>query len=54
MKMTDVKIYMLNGAAIALNFTAIEIGLKMVLTAVVIGYTINKWWIMYRDNKKNE
>ena len=52
MKILDLKIYGLNGLAMALNFTAIEIWLKIVLTLVVIGYTLQKWYLMNKN--KNE
>jgi hypothetical protein len=49
--MTDLKIYGLNGFAMALNFTSIEIGLKIILTLTVIAYTIHKWVLMHRNEK---
>jgi|TARA_R110000765_G_scaffold20339_3_gene52862 hypothetical protein len=52
MKLIDLKIYGLNGLAMALNFSEIEIGLKILLTIVVMGYTIQKWYLM--NKKKNE
>ena len=53
MSVTDFKIYALNGLGMALNFSSIELGLKIVLTLVVIGYTAQKWWLMNK-NKNNE
>jgi len=50
--MTDLRIYTINAVAMALNFTAIEIGLKIVLSGVVIGYTIHKWHLMHKNSKK--
>ena len=50
--MTDLKIYTLNGIAMALNFTAIELSLKIILSSVVIGYTLHKWYLM--DKNKNK
>jgi len=52
MKLIDLKIYGLNGIAMALNFSAIEIGLKIVLSLIVMGYTLQKWWLMNKN--KNE
>tara|TARA_R110000772_G_scaffold27891_2_gene70709 strand:+ start:5895 stop:6059 length:165 start_codon:yes stop_codon:yes gene_type:complete len=52
MKIIDLKIYGLNGIAMAINYTEIELGMKIVLTAVVIGYTLQKWWLMNKN--KNE
>jgi hypothetical protein len=51
MKLIDLKIYGLNAAAMALNFSSIEIGLKIILTVVVIGYTIQKWYLMNKNKK---
>tara|TARA_R110000822_G_scaffold89740_6_gene207646 strand:+ start:611 stop:775 length:165 start_codon:yes stop_codon:yes gene_type:complete len=53
MNVTDFKIYALNGLGMALNFSSVELGLKIVLTLVVIGYTAQKWWLMNK-NKNNE
>lgn len=50
MKIIDLKIYGLNGLAMAMNFSSIEVGLKIILTLVVIGYTGHKWHIMHKDN----
>jgi len=49
MKLIDLKIYGLNGLAMALNFAEIEIGLKILLTVVVIGYTLQKWYLMNKN-----
>ena len=51
MNLTDLKIYAINSIALAINFTNIELGLKIVLTIVAIGYTLTKWWLMIKDNK---
>jgi hypothetical protein len=48
---TDLKIYLLNAAALAFNFTQIDITLKIFLTAVAMGYTIHKWIIMIEERK---
>ena len=49
--MTDLKIYGLNGLVMALNFSEIELGLKIILSSVVIGYTVHKWVIMHKKEK---
>ena len=49
MKLIDLKIYGLNGIAMALNFSAIEIGLKIILSLIVMGYTLQKWWLMNKN-----
>ncbi len=50
MNLTDLKIYLLNASVLAINFTNIELGLKIILTIVAIGYTAHKWYLMYRNN----
>jgi len=49
MNLTDLKIYLLNTSVLALNFTNIELGLKIILTIVAIGYTATKWWLMIKN-----
>ena len=49
MNLTDLKIYAINSIALALNFTNIELGLKIILTIVAIGYTLTKWWLMIKE-----
>ena len=51
MTITDIKIYTLNAVAMALNFTDVDLGLKIILTIVAIGYTINKWWYMVQEKR---
>ena len=48
---TDLKIYALNTTALAFNFMQIDIMLKILLTAVAIGYTLQKWWIINEERK---
>ena len=48
---TDLKIYLLNAVTLAFNFTQIDISLKILLTAVAIGYTAHKWFIMNEERK---
>ena len=48
---TDLKIYLLNAVALAFNFTQIDITLKILLTAVAIGYTLHKWYILNEERK---
>ena len=52
MKLTDLKIYAINSFAMLLNFSTIDLVLKILLTLVVIGYTIHKWYLMVKRNKK--
>jgi hypothetical protein len=48
---TDLKIYLVNGATMAISMTAVEPTLKIMLLLVSIGYTINRWIGLYTDKK---
>jgi len=48
---TDLKIYLVNGATMAISMTAVEPALKIMLLVVSIGYTINRWIALYTDKK---
>lgn len=54
MTITDIKIYTINAVAMALNFTNIDLGLKIILTIVAIGYTLNKWWYMVQEKRNKK
>lgn len=52
--MSDIKLYLLNVGTLAISMTNLEVFLKITLLLVTIGYTINKWWLMYFKEKKDE
>ena len=41
--MTDVKLLIINGIALAITMTELEVSLKIILLLVTIGYTVFKW-----------
>ena len=44
MDLQQLKLYMINGSTLGITtFTTIEMGLKIVLLLVTIGYTVSKW-----------
>jgi|TARA_R110000765_G_scaffold105095_2_gene195096 hypothetical protein len=43
MEMTDVKLLAINGIALAITMTELEVSLKIILLLVTIGYTVFKW-----------
>lgn len=49
---TDIKIYLLNITTLILSYSDIMDALKLLALCISIGYTIHKWWIMYKTNKK--
>jgi hypothetical protein len=51
MTFTDIKIYALNGGSLMLSFTNIDSVLKLILLSVSIGYTLQRWYLMNKENK---
>tara|TARA_R110002020_G_scaffold430551_1_gene640235 strand:- start:559 stop:711 length:153 start_codon:yes stop_codon:yes gene_type:complete len=43
MSVSDIKLLSINGLALAISMTHLEVSLKIVLLLVTIGYTISKW-----------
>jgi len=52
MTTSDLKIAFINVITLGFNFMQIDILLKIVLTAVAIGYTLHKWYLMYKRKSK--
>lgn len=50
--MTDFKLYIINVASFMVSLMNIDAFLKITLLLLTIGYTINKWYIMSKTNKK--
>src|SRR5210317_784919 len=51
MDFSDIKLLIINGAALLVSFSDIEIILKICLLMVSIGYTITKWKDIYKNEK---
>jgi len=49
--MQDVKILGMNATSLAMSFSNIDTALKIILLLVSIGYTINKWYLMNKNDK---
>lgn len=47
----EFKIYFFNLAVFGMLFTDVDSALKIVLTIVVIGYTIRRWFFMEKDRQ---
>ena len=54
MDLNTFKIYLLNGIALVIGFTEVDLLLKALLTMVVIGYTVYKWYVLYQDRNKRK
>lgn len=50
MNETDVKVMLLNATTLTISFAHIEAALKIALLVISIGYTAQRWYLMY--NKK--
>ena len=47
------KLYIINASTLGVTtFTNIEMGLKILLLIVTIGYTVDKWIKLKKDKKK--
>tara|TARA_R110000868_G_scaffold335935_1_gene596809 strand:- start:549 stop:737 length:189 start_codon:yes stop_codon:yes gene_type:complete len=53
MDIQQMKLYIINASTLGVTtFTNIEMGLKILLLIVTIGYTIDKWIKLKKDKKK--
>ena len=50
---SDIKVMLLNASTFALTFAQIEMLLKISLLIISIGYTAQRWYLMYK-NQKND
>jgi len=50
MSISDIKLLAINGIALAISMTHLEVSLKIILLLVTIGYTISKW-VKLREKK---
>ena len=52
---SDLKLYFLNATSLAISLSSVDMILKIVLLALSIGYTIDKWAKLRnkRDDKKD-
>lgn len=49
--MNDFKLYILNIIGLVVNFSKIDLVLKIALSVVVLGYTLTKWYIMIKKSR---
>tara|TARA_B110000908_G_C10106157_1_gene380862 strand:+ start:707 stop:895 length:189 start_codon:yes stop_codon:yes gene_type:complete len=53
MDIQQMKLYIINASTLGVTtFTNIEMGLKILLLIVTIGYTVDKWMKLKKDKKK--
>ena len=54
MMLSDLKVYLLNILSFAVSFSDLDMVLKFVLLVVSIGYTIERWIKLRRDESKGK
>jgi len=54
MLLNDLKIYLLNILSFAISFSDIDVALKFILLIVSIGYTIERWIKLRKDESKGK
>jgi len=54
MLLNDLKIYLLNILSFAISFSDIDVALKFILLVVSIGYTIERWIKLRKDEPKGK
>ena len=50
----DYNTLLINAGSLGISMTQIDIGLKVFLLLITIGYTIQKWWLMNKKNNDKE
>lgn len=55
MDIQNLKLYLINGSTLGVTtLTDIEMGLKVLLLIVTIGYTVTKWIQLKNEKRNNE
>lgn len=52
MEVSDLKVYTINAASFMMTMTNIEDTLKIILLLASIGYTLQRWYIMNKNNEE--
>tara|TARA_B110000037_G_scaffold75608_1_gene90611 strand:+ start:783 stop:959 length:177 start_codon:yes stop_codon:yes gene_type:complete len=45
----DIKLLVINFSAFIFSMTSADTILKIILLLLTIGYTIHKWWLLYKN-----
>jgi|TARA_R110001592_G_C12673224_1_gene703804 hypothetical protein len=51
---SDTKLLLLNATTMGISMAHIEVALKLLLLAVSIGYTFQRWYFLRRDKVKTK
>lgn len=52
MKEQDIRLLLLNTTAMGVSMAQVEMILKISLLLVSIGYTVQRWWLLYKSKKE--
>jgi len=52
--LSDLKVYLLNILSFAVSFSDLDMALKFILLVVSIGYTIERWIKLRKDESKGK
>ena len=52
MSFGDVKMYALNISSLVISISNVDVGLKIILLLLSIGYTMNKWILLRNEKNK--
>lgn len=52
MKEQDIRLLLLNTTAMGVSMAQVEMILKISLLLVSIGYTAQRWWLLYKSKKE--
>lgn len=48
----DIKLFTMNGFSLAISFSDVDEALKLLLLVLSIGYTAQKWYMLYKSKNK--
>ena len=52
--MSDIKLYALNATSLVVSFSQIDMALKIILLALSVGYTAQKWYLLDKERRQNK
>ena len=50
--MSDIKLFIINGATLVMSFSELDTILKIILLAASVGYTIQRWYLLDKDRRE--
>lgn len=50
----DLKVYLFNGITLGISVSDVEMALKIILLLASIGYTLQRWWVLRKEQKNKD